>query len=199
MRALLTHKPHSAEAHRVALEQQRAVAKALGATLIDDNEPLDVQGVAGGRKYGVEVKTFIHNTNDKVTIHPESLRRKLAWARREKAALHTVVVDLRGGGYAVYHRRGVGSFRLSAMNRLGSLRELRDELTAGERRHAVDAEGHEGVWRTIRGRRVFIRTKEKAAPLQSPSRPSPADPGSAWRSPGPQAETYPSSRLEPRL
>jgi hypothetical protein len=175
------------------------VAKALGATLIDDNEPLDVQGVAGGRKYGVEVKTFIHNTNDKVTIHPESLRRKLAWARREKAALHTVVVDLRGGGYAVYHRRGVGSFRLSAMNRLGSLRELRDELTAGERRHAVDAEGHEGVWRTIRGRRVFIRTKEKAAPLQSPSRPSPADPGSAWRSPGPQAETYPSSRLEPRL
>ncbi len=121
--ALFSYKPATAAKQQYAVKQEQRVAKMLGAVQLDDNEPMDIHGTtAAGKRYGVEVKTFVDNSNDKVTMHPDSLKRKVSWARREKASLHTVVVDARDlfgvtgySGQHIWYRRGVGSFRLRAM------------------------------------------------------------------------------------
>ena len=138
-RALATHKPSTLAKQGYAVEQELRVAQVLGADVLDNNEPMDVVGEVGGRRYGVEVKTFVDNTNDKVTMHPDSLERKLKWGRKERAALHTVVVDGRKetgnatlySGHSMWYRRGVGSFRLQNMVPVRDAVHLR-ALVSGE-------------------------------------------------------------------
>jgi len=99
---------------------------------------MDVIIDRGGKKIGIEVKTFTDNANDKVTMHPDARKRKERWARKEKASLYTVVVDARdkfdGGknkeqfsGNRYYIAKGVGSFRLQSMRPVGAS-ELRTLL-----------------------------------------------------------------------
>ena len=108
LRAINNHKPSTAAKQRLAEAQERTIVRALGAKQSEDNDPVDVYGVArSGRKYGVEVKTLVDNKNDKITMHPESLARKERWARKEKAVLHTVVIDVRTADRAVYYRKDV--------------------------------------------------------------------------------------------
>jgi len=124
-RALATHKPSTREKQRVAESQEVHVAEILGLNVHGDNDPVDVSGEMNGKRHAVEVKTFISNSNDKVTVHPDSLKRKTAWARKNKAQLHTVVVDLRTGTRELYYRRGGGSFRLGTLTPVVSAGHLK--------------------------------------------------------------------------
>lgn len=134
--ALRTHKPSTAAKQRVGRANEERIARMLGTKPNGDNDPLDVVLTLGGRTHGLEVKTFTDNSNDKVTMHPESLARKEKWARKEKAALHTVVIDARRtfndgahrkdySGHGLYYRAGAGSFRLAGMTPVRDAAHLR--------------------------------------------------------------------------
>jgi hypothetical protein len=109
-RALATHKPSTQEKQRKADAAERSVAAIVSGTRTDNNNPVDV---TVGKRVGVEVKAVMDNGNNKITMHPESKARKEAWAKENKASLHTVVVDTRSG--KMYYREGVGSFRIHNM------------------------------------------------------------------------------------
>jgi len=119
-----THKPSTKEKQQRGEAEQARLAKAVGGHDEGDNLPFDV--VKGG--HGVEVKTVMDNNNDKITVHPDSRRRKEREARKRKLKIHTVAIDVRGGRRNYYHREGVGSFRLSAMEKV-SLAGLKEILT----------------------------------------------------------------------
>lgn len=72
----------------------------------------------------IEVKTIVQGVNDKITMHPSSLARKVAFARKNHVESHTIVKDDRTG--QVFYKEGVGSFRLSSMREvsLSSLGQL---------------------------------------------------------------------------
>jgi hypothetical protein len=114
-RALATHKPSTQEKQALADKSEHEIAEVIGGTRTDDNDPFDTVVKTPGHMHGVEVKTLIDNTNDKITMHPDARERKIAWGRRNHAAMHTVVVDMRTSQTQYYYRRGVGSFRISAM------------------------------------------------------------------------------------
>jgi len=112
-RAKATHKPCNRSVRQKAEAEARKVAQTLGGVHTEDNEPMDI---LIGNKHGVEVKTFINQTNDKITMHPESLRRKREFIRKHKLKGHTVAVDAREGRRQLYYAQGFGSFRLSSMD-----------------------------------------------------------------------------------
>jgi hypothetical protein len=87
------------------------------------NEPMDVLVNARGQLHGVEIKALIDNNHDKITMHPESRRRKERWVRKNKAKGHTVAVDTRTKTPTYYYKKGFGAFRISNMERV-----TRDEL-----------------------------------------------------------------------
>ena len=124
--ATRTHKPVTAEKLALAAAAERLVQSIVGGTGTDDNLPVDV--TVG--KNGIEVKSLIDNGNNKITMHPDSLARKTAWAKENKSALHTVVVDTKSG--KMYYRAGVGSFRIGTMQQV-SAPELR-ALVSGARK-----------------------------------------------------------------
>lgn len=125
-RAIASHKPSTRAVQRRAFHGERVVADIVGGRSLDDNEPMDLIVRSGGRIHGVEVKTLIHNTNDKITMHPASRRRKEAWVRQNRAKGHTVVVDKRGSGVSLYYKSGFGAFRISSMQKVtaSELRKL---------------------------------------------------------------------------
>ncbi|CAK0774019.1 hypothetical protein CCP3SC15_4920001 [Gammaproteobacteria bacterium] len=123
-RAKLHHKPATLEKQRIAEAQEPKVAKAVSGTQTDDNDPVDV--IKSG--HGIEVKSIVEGKNPKITMHPESLARKKKFARKNKAKLHTVVIDMREGKPVVYYRKGVGSFRLTSMEKLVSFAELKGKF-----------------------------------------------------------------------
>lgn len=133
-RATTSHKPVSMRAREYAGRNERQVARMIGGTKTDDNLPMDnvVYDAKGKPRLGVEIKTLTVNSNDKITMHPESLDRKEKWAKDNKVPVHTVVIDDRKAfgtkgysGHRVYHREGVGSFRLHTMTRVKSAAHLR--------------------------------------------------------------------------
>ena len=69
-------------------------------------------------KHAIEVKTIIDNDNDKITVHPESRKRKEAVAKKEGLKMHTIAIDVRGGKRSYHYKEGVGAYRLSAMERV---------------------------------------------------------------------------------
>lgn len=146
-RAIQTHKPATAAKQRAGDQQQRVIARAVQGDTTKDNAPLDILTVdLEGRRVGIEVKTFCDQVNSKVTMHPASLRRKTAWARKNKSRLATVVVDAREdfgfhsiySGTRYYVRKGVGSFRLKTMEGFDSLEEATNYIKSGFKRVAYD-------------------------------------------------------------
>lgn len=98
------------------------IARMIRGQALDNNEAMDVITQLGGKRHGAEVKTFIDNANDKITVKKEPLARKLQWARSNRATLHTIIVDDRDvfakhlfSGNKYYYARGSGSFRRSTM------------------------------------------------------------------------------------
>ena len=121
-RARLSHKPATAEKRRLADKSERMVARALGMERTADNAAFDLED----EHTAIEVKTLMDNDNQKITMHPESLRRKQEWAAARGKATFTVVVDRRLTTPKYFIKEGLGSFRIGSMERVGSLRELRD-------------------------------------------------------------------------
>ncbi|MDD5053430.1 MAG: phage minor head protein [Sulfuricurvum sp.] len=113
-RAKKSHIPATKEVQKLADGNQTLVAIKIKGTETPDNAPFDI--ILG--KDHIELKTIVRASNDKITMHPSSLKRKndfVAGVKGGKA--HTLVIDERTG--KVYYRSGVGSFRLSSMEEIG--------------------------------------------------------------------------------
>lgn len=112
-RAKSTHKPVTKRDIKFSATVTTKVSKLLGGQTFTAHTPFDV--IVGD--IGIEVKTFTKNTNDKVTMHKASLKRKLKEARKLKLkATFTVLFDARGGSNKLYIKKGLGSFRLKNMS-----------------------------------------------------------------------------------
>jgi hypothetical protein len=129
-RALATHKPSTKEKQDLATAAEKKVAKLLGGEQTGDNLPVDViVKTKAGKLHGVEVKSVSDNGNNKITMHPESLARKVKWEKQARGTVHTVVVDMRSGW--MYYRKGVGSFRLHTLTRVTSGAHMRRLMGIG--------------------------------------------------------------------
>lgn len=114
-RAVASYRPVTARARVLAAASERAIAKATGGKDLPNNEPMDVVVATAHGTVGIEVKTVTSGVNSKITMHPDSRRRKEQWVKSHHAQGHTVVVDIRGGEPVYYHRDGFGAFRLHTM------------------------------------------------------------------------------------
>jgi len=115
-RATRSHVPMTKARRAKATESERQVAFLVGGTTTPDNRPFDV--FVG--KNGIECKTILSGKNPKITMHPESLARKLDAAKELNLTPHTIVVDARGDKPVYYYKQGIGSFRLSSMERVAA-------------------------------------------------------------------------------
>jgi hypothetical protein len=123
--ARTSYKPVTVAKRQIAKRSEVVLAKALAMKHTENNAPFDL---LGGNK-AVEVKTMVDQSNSKVTMHPDSLSRKLRYARQNKVQPWTIVVDRRPVAEANYYvRKGVGSFRLSSMTPVPSVDGLRAYL-----------------------------------------------------------------------
>lgn len=116
-------KPSTAEKQCEADRSEEQLAKGLGIARTGDNRPFDlVQG-----KVAVEVKTLLDGAHGKLTMHPESLARKVAFAEKYRLRTYTVAVDKREdvNKPVYYARKGLGSFRIEKMTRLASFKALK--------------------------------------------------------------------------
>lgn len=102
-----------------------------------DNEPVDVIVLRKGKvTHGVELKTMVSNSNNKITMKASAMERKAGWVKEHGAPYHTVVFDdhavFNSGGKGehdddkrqIYYRRGFGSFRVNAMHPVKDMAEL---------------------------------------------------------------------------
>ena len=108
-KALESYLPVTRDIMRAAIANQAVLATAISGKVTPDNRPFDVET----RTALVEVKTIIRGTTDKITMHPESLQRKLDAAKASGKTAFTVIFDNRTS--KVYYREGLGSFRLVDM------------------------------------------------------------------------------------
>jgi len=143
-RAKQSHKPATAAKQRWAEANEGKLAKGLSGRTLDDNEAVDVIIKAGGKEHGIELKTLLDNTNNKITMHPDSVLRKEVWrAASRNRTLHTVVLDDRNKflagkfksqftGSRIYYRRGVGAFRVNSMVPVRNYSELRRLMLASD-------------------------------------------------------------------
>lgn len=120
LRAKNSYNPATKEKQRAAEANEKVVAQHIKGESLPDNHPFDV--VAG--KHAVEVKTIVSGKNPKITMHPDSLSRKQAYASEKGMKSWTVAIDARGSTHQYYVKEGVGSFRLSSMTKLGSAEHL---------------------------------------------------------------------------
>ena len=133
----LNHKVSTREKQQYAEQNEVELAKHLGGYSLEDNEPPDiiVPNKSGKGHQPIELKTMLDNDRDRITIHADSLERKQKYAADNKTTFHTVVLDHRdrfaGGvnahqhsGHEIYYRRGLGSYKLSAMYKVKDHAEL---------------------------------------------------------------------------
>lgn len=133
-RAKKSHKESSSPVQRHGEAQERKLAQAIkGQWFPKKNAPFDVEARRrrGSTTYlhAFEHKTLVHNSKDKITMHPPSRRRKEYDAAMhyhktgEMKITHTIIRDDRdiweGGkhkqhfsGNKLYHRHGVGAYRV---------------------------------------------------------------------------------------
>jgi len=139
-RSLNTYKPSTKAKQDHAEAAEKELARKLKGKKSGDNKEVDVTVRIGRVDHGIELKTMLDNGNDKITMHPESRRRKEKWGRKRGRRLHTVVIDDRdvfdGGknkdqysGHRLYYKGGVGAFRLGKMRKVKSFAELRRILS----------------------------------------------------------------------
>jgi len=117
--ARASYKPATKENQAKAEASEASLAKALGASRTPDNSPFDL--LKG--KNAIEIKTIISG-HPKITMHGESLARKVAFAKDNKVAVHTVVVDKRGDPTKYFYAARLGSLNLNSMQSV-SLNQLK--------------------------------------------------------------------------
>ena len=125
-RAKSTHIPATRAVHKAALANQSKLANHIEGQEIVDNKPFDVVY----KDTGIEVKTLLQQKNDKLTMHPSSLARKLREAKKAgMKKVFTVAFDMRPGKNDVYVKEGLGSFRLTTMTKVKDMNELKGIIT----------------------------------------------------------------------
>jgi hypothetical protein len=106
------------------------VAKELGGISFPNSEPIDIAiaGDDGVLKHGIELKTMVKNANGKITMKGDAIARKKSWERKNKAQIHTLVIDdsavmnAKGEGKhdeskrKIYYANGYGSFRIGSLH-----------------------------------------------------------------------------------
>jgi HK97 family phage portal protein len=137
-RARAAYKSANRDEQQFAEANEVRVARALRARALPDNEPADIvlprQGTAGGL-HGIELKTLVKQSNDKITVKREARERKRAW-QGDNNLFHTVAYDARDvyaqgqfrqfySGHTLYYKRGSGAFRLGSMYKVKDYAELR--------------------------------------------------------------------------
>lgn len=158
-RAKAAHVLVNAKIQRYAEEHNEPrFARAVGGVSFPDSEPIDVAvpGKSGRLAHGVELKTMVANSNNKITMKRDAIARKAEWERKNKAPFHTVVFDdsavFEAHGmitdhtpgtpeYAalhdeskrrIFYRRGFGSFRVGSMHEVKDLAELQKLMNTAE-------------------------------------------------------------------
>ena len=137
-RALATHKPCTRDVQVMALANEKGLVHMIpGAKSIGGKKPFDVWVTPARRKKPtdvIEVKTIVRGKNNKITMHKDSLLRKQKELKKLKnPRAHTVVFDERTGKY--YHRKGLGSFRLTQMTEVNTLEEMKYLVTGKKKTH----------------------------------------------------------------
>jgi hypothetical protein len=93
-KAKASYKEQSSEKNAFAMKTEAYVARALRGKNLPDCEAADViVSSALGRKVALEVKTVCEGSIDKITMHPDSLRRKLSARGTDVDHFFTVVKD----------------------------------------------------------------------------------------------------------
>ncbi len=106
----------------VADKTEKKLSDALGVPRTKNNSAFDLRN----DDIGIEVKTLLSNTNDKITMSKAALGRKIGEAQAEGLKTFTVVADMRGRSNAQYYvTNRLGSLRLDGMTKV-TLPELRD-------------------------------------------------------------------------
>ncbi len=154
IRAAKAYRPCNVHEQRYAEAQEQVFAKALGATHLADNEPVDVTAPrAGGQGlHGFEVKTLVNQKNQKITMKKEAVDAKVAWAEKNQGMLHTVVLDHRDrfdsgankehySGNELWYSRGVGALRLGSMHACKDVGELKRLVELPRNKLPQDARG----------------------------------------------------------
>lgn len=114
-RAKQSYTPITRTMRQQAAESEVIVADLVGGALSGDNSAFDVTTLT----HGIEVKTiFPGKKNPYITMHPDSRRRKIATAMKEKLKTATIVIDTRETPRQFYFREGVGNFSLSTMTKV---------------------------------------------------------------------------------
>lgn len=134
-RAKRFYSPANVETQRHAEANELRIREMVKGTRTDDNLPVDVIAKVADKIKGIEVKTLVSNTNDKITMNATALQNKMRWARQNHATVHTVVIDDRAkfspknySGHDLYYRRGSGSFRISSMTKVTGSKHLLELL-----------------------------------------------------------------------
>lgn len=123
------------------------MAKALGGVSFPNSESIDIAiaGDNGVVKHGIELKTIVSNKAGKITMKTDAIKRKATWERKNKATIHTVVLDdskvFNAGGPGVhdesqrriFYRRGYGSFRVATMHEVKDVKELKKLINTSKR------------------------------------------------------------------
>lgn len=114
---------------------QQLVAKAIGGKVYGrDSEPVDVVLKSKGQLHGIEVKTVMAKLANNARAKEGRLQQiymghgavplKNAWAQKNSAQLHTVIVDTRGSKspakWTIYHAPRVGSLTFGDDTRAGA-------------------------------------------------------------------------------
>lgn len=107
-------------------------------------------------EHGIELKTMVDNSNNKITMKRSAMERKAEWERKHKAPMHTVVLDdhlvfnAKGEGNhdpskrVMYYRRGYGSFRVGTMYRVKDIKELHYLMSLPEKELPKEAQRPKG-------------------------------------------------------
>lgn len=140
-RAAAAHNPFTKEKDKWATRNEQHVVDLIDGAGTKNNEPVDVITTIDGRNHGIEVKTMLDNKASKITVRKDALARKRSWSRKNRAALHTVVIDDRDkfgkkdlhSGHRLYYMKGSGSFRIGSMIKVRDEAHLK-ELISGKRR-----------------------------------------------------------------
>jgi hypothetical protein len=122
-RALATYVPQTKGKSLIAKLNETLVAKYVKGQWLADHEPFDVLM----KNAGIEIKTIFPGAkNDKVTMHQDSLARKIQDMKDKgfKKAW-TVAIDMRDmKKMDVYVKPSLGSFRLGSMQKIESIKDL---------------------------------------------------------------------------
>lgn len=178
-RAKVAHKMVDKHIQRYAEEHNEPrFAKAMAGVSFPDSEPVDVVvGKSGALTHGIEVKTMVDNSNQKLTMDRYAQVRKIEWEKKQGVPFHTIVIgdeavynaksdsskfEIGTKEYAAchdesqrvyYYRRGVaGSARIGAMYKCNSMAELKrlmsmPEADLPQSAQRTDSKNRNGDWK----------------------------------------------------